>query len=52
VVAVGCCMHALIDMIERVLSLAGTLSISSSAAVWKSVDHHAADLRDLFGNEP
>jgi hypothetical protein len=51
-VAVGCCMHALIDIIERILSLAGLLTIQYPAAVWASIDHRAADLQDLFFNEP
>jgi hypothetical protein len=52
VVAVGCCMHALIDMIERVMSLTGHLQISYPADVWASVDRRQADLQDLYGNEP
>ncbi len=51
-VAAGCCMHALIDMTERVLSLAGRVEIHYPASVWRSVDHRAADLQDLFLNEP
>jgi hypothetical protein len=51
-VAVGCSMHALIDSIERVLSLAGLLRIEYATAVWASIDHRAADLQDLFFNEP
>jgi hypothetical protein len=51
-VAVGCGMHALIDSIERVLSLAGLLRIEYPTAVWASIDHRAADLQDLFFNEP
>lgn len=51
VVAVGCWMHALIDMIERVLSLAGIVDIDYPPP-WAAVDHRAADLQDLFGNEP
>jgi hypothetical protein len=51
-VAVGCSMHALIDSIQRVLSLAGLLRIEYPSAVWASIDHRAADLQDLFFNEP
>jgi len=51
VIAVGCIMHALIDSIERVLSLAGLLIIEYPATVWASIDHRAADLQDLFFNE-
>jgi hypothetical protein len=52
VVAVGCCMHALIDVTERVLSLAGLLDIHYPATIWASVDSRAADLQDLLFNEP
>src|SRR5688500_9857382 len=52
VIAVGCIMHALIDSIERILSLAGLLTIEYPAAVWASIDRRAADLQDLFFNEP
>jgi hypothetical protein len=52
VVAVGCIMHALIDGIQRILSLAGLLIIEYPAGVWASIDHRAADLQDLFFNEP
>jgi hypothetical protein len=52
VVAVGCIMHALIDSIERILSLAGLLTIEYPTGVWASIDHRAADLQDLFFNEP
>jgi hypothetical protein len=50
-VAVGCAMHALIDSIERVLSLAGLLRIEYPT-MWASIDRRAADLQDLFFNEP
>jgi hypothetical protein len=45
---VGCSMHALIDIIERVLSLAGLLRIEYPSTVWASIDRRAADLQDLF----
>jgi hypothetical protein len=51
-VAVGCCMHALIDSVERVLSLAGSLHIDYPASAWASIDRRTADLQDLFLNEP
>jgi hypothetical protein len=51
-VAVGCCTHALVASTERVLSLAGWLQIDYPAPVWVSVDRRAADLQDLFLNEP
>jgi hypothetical protein len=52
VVAVGCCMHALVDSIERILSLSGHLTITYPASVWASVDNRTADLQDLLFNEP
>ena len=51
VVAVGCCMHALIDMAQRVLSLAGLVHIHYPP-LWATVNDRAADLQDLIGNEP
>jgi hypothetical protein len=45
-------MHALIDSIQRVLSLAGLLRIDYSLKTWASIDRRAADLQDLFFNEP
>jgi len=51
VVAVGCCMHALIDMAQRVLSLAGLVHIAYPP-LWATVDTRVADLQDLVGNEP
>ena len=50
VVAVGCCMHALIDMAQRVLSLAGLVHIHYPP-LWATVNDRAADLQDLIGNE-
>lgn len=51
-VAVGCIMHALIDSAQRVLSLAGSLTVAYPTELWASVDRRAADLQDLMGNEP
>jgi hypothetical protein len=51
-IAVGCAMHALIDSIERILSLAGLLRIEYPTEVWASFDHRTADLQDLLFNEP
>ncbi|HEX5114920.1 MAG TPA: hypothetical protein VFW65_06960 [Pseudonocardiaceae bacterium] len=51
IVAVGCCMHAIIDIVQRVLSLDGQLAIAYPD-LWQSVDRRAADLQDLYGNEP
>jgi hypothetical protein len=52
VVAVGCCMHALVNSVQRVLSLSGRLTIAYPSSVWRSVDTRTADLQDLFFNEP
>lgn len=49
--AVGLTMHALVDMVERVLSLAGVVDIDYPS-LWASVDRRADDLHDLLGNEP
>jgi hypothetical protein len=51
IVAVGCCMHALVDMSERVLSLAGVVRLDYPP-LWATVNYRAADLQDLFFNEP
>lgn len=51
VVAVGCVMHALIDDVQRVVSLAGGREIRYPAAQWVSVDRRAADVQDLAFNE-
>jgi hypothetical protein len=48
----GCCTHAFISSIQRVLSLAGLPRIEYSPTVWASIDRRAADLQDLFFNEP
>lgn len=50
VVEVACIEHALIDVIERILSLAGQLDIPYP--FWQAINHRKADLQDLFFNEP
>ena len=50
VVAVGCVSHALIGIVQRVSSLAGTLTISYP--FWQRIDRRQADLQALFFNEP
>jgi hypothetical protein len=50
IAAVGCVSHALIDIIQRVASLSGTLTISYP--LWQAIDRRTADLQDLFFNEP
>jgi len=52
IVAVGCCMHALVDAILRVLSLTGVHPTRLPSSVWASYDRRSADLQDLFLNEP
>lgn len=50
--AVGCCMHALVDITLRVLSLTGQHPTELPAEAWRSFDRRTADLQDLFFNEP
>src|SRR5262249_33436198 len=50
VVTVGCVMHALIDMAQRVLSLTGILPMD--LPFWQTIDQRQSDLHDLFFNEP
>lgn len=52
IVAVGCCMHALVDAILRVLSLTGVHPTELPSSVWVSYDRRSADLQDLLLNEP
>ena len=52
IAAVGCCMHALVDITLRVLSLNGVHPTQLPATVWLSFDRHAADMQDLLVNEP
>ncbi|HEY7063807.1 MAG TPA: hypothetical protein VII06_20180 [Chloroflexota bacterium] len=49
-VLVGCVMHALIDATQRVLSLAGLLTMH--LPFWASIDQRRSDLQDLLWNEP
>ena len=51
-VAVGCTMHAMVDAVQRVWSLAGLHDVRYPTSVWASIDTRAADLQDLFFNEP
>jgi hypothetical protein len=50
--AVGCCMHALVDMTLCTLSLTGVHAMERPADFWLTVDHRTADLQDLLLNEP
>jgi hypothetical protein len=49
-VTVGCVMHALINGIQRTLSLAGVMQLD--LPFWTTIDHRAADFQDLLFNEP
>jgi hypothetical protein len=51
VLAVGFVMHALVQDIQRVLSLAGALHIHYPPAQWVSVNRRRADVQDLTLNE-
>jgi hypothetical protein len=50
VVAVGCVMHALVDVTARFPSLAGVLHIDFP--IFASIDRSEADWQDLLLNEP
>jgi hypothetical protein len=50
IVTVGCVMHALIDATQRVLSLAGMLTMN--LPFWATIDQRQSDLQDLLLNEP
>lgn len=52
VIAVGCVMHALVDIANRLLSIAGVILMEFPFFVAGSVDRRAADAQDLFFNEP
>jgi hypothetical protein len=50
IVTVGCVMHALVNGIQRVLSLAGLLTLD--LPFWQTIDRRESDLQDLLFNEP
>ena len=50
VVAVGCLMHALVDITARIFSLAGVLRMDFP--FFSHIDRRVADLQDLLLNEP
>lgn len=52
IAAVGCCMHALVDITLRIFSLTGVHPTQLPASVWRSFDRRTADLQDLLLNEP
>jgi hypothetical protein len=49
-VTVVCVGHALINIVERIASLSGAVTISYP--FWQSIDRRKADLQDLLFNEP
>jgi hypothetical protein len=49
-VTVSCVSHALFGMLERVMSLTGTITISYP--FWQDIDRRQADVQDLLFNEP
>lgn len=52
IVAVGCCMHAFVDGMLRLLSVTGVHLTQLPAELWQSFDRRASDLQDLLLNEP
>ena len=52
IAAVGCCMHALVDVTLRLFSVTGVHPTELPSSVWLSYDRRAADLQDLLLNEP
>jgi hypothetical protein len=50
IITVACVSHALIDAGQRIASLSGALTIDYP--FWHTIDRRAADLQDLFFNEP
>jgi hypothetical protein len=52
IAAVGCCMHALVDVTLRILSITGVHPTELPPSVWRSFDRQAADVQDLLLNEP
>jgi hypothetical protein len=52
IVGVGCCMHAFVDGVLRLLSLTGVHLTRLPPELWQSFDRRASDLQDLILNEP
>jgi hypothetical protein len=52
VIAVGCVMHALVDIATRLLSIVGVIHIEFPFFIAGTVDRRASDIQDLFFNEP
>lgn len=50
VVTVGYVSHAVFGILERVMSVTGTITISYP--FWRTIDRQQADMQDLLFNEP
>ena len=50
IITVACVSHALVNIVQRIASLSGALTISYP--FWQTIDRKTADLQDLFFNEP
>jgi hypothetical protein len=50
--AVGCSMHALVDMTLRIFSLTGVHATVLPSTFWYTYDRQRADIQDLLINEP
>jgi hypothetical protein len=50
IITVACVSHALIDIVQRIASLTGALTISYP--FWRTIDRRTVDLQVLFFNEP
>jgi hypothetical protein len=50
VVVTGCVSHAIIDIVQHAVSLAGALTIDYP--FWRSIDRKMADLQVILFNEP
>lgn len=50
IITVACVSHALIDIVQRIASLSGALTIPYP--FWQTIDRRTVDLQVLFFNEP
>jgi hypothetical protein len=50
IITVACVSHALIDIVQRIASLRGALTIPYP--FWQTIDRRTTDLQVLFFNEP
>src|SRR5690606_9640844 len=51
IVAVGCVVHALTGIVQRIVSLAGIRTVTFPP-FWRTIDRRVSDLQALFFNEP